>query len=298
VIRSVSSAFLFLCLCSLTTFAQSDSRVDLFGGYSYLSADTNGLTSRQSANGFEASASVNLKKWIAAEGDVSGYFKTYNIDLTSLGLGTVDVGVHDWAFAGGPRFKYRPVFAHALIGVDRLTFSAEGVSVSQNAFAAAFGGGLQWKFTTHWGIRGSGDYVLTRHNIFGGDRFTQNNFRASVGLVYSFGSLGGTHHAKSTPETVAVPAPNAASSALAITRLGLRATTEDGGAKVVEVAPTSLAEQAGLKPGDVINRLDDAPVRSAAELSTMLSGKAAGAQIRLGYMVRGLWQSEKTLTLP
>jgi len=75
-------------------------------------------------------------------------------------------------------------------------------------------------------------------------------------------------------------------------------TITDAGAKVVEVAPTSLADQAGLKPGDVINRLDDAPVRSAAELTTMLSAKPSKAQIRLGYLVRGLWQSEKVLTLP
>ena len=30
----------------------------------------------------------------------------------------------------------------------------------------------------------------------------------------------------------------------------------------------------------------------------MLSAKPSGAQIRLGYLVRGLWQSEKVLTLP
>ena len=32
-----------------------------------------------------------------------------------------------------------------------------------------------------------GNYVLSRHSIFTGQTYTQNNFRASVGIVYRFG---------------------------------------------------------------------------------------------------------------
>src|ERR1700691_3659321 len=51
------------------------SRADLFAGYSYVNIDTNGLTSRQNANGWEAAVSGNFNKWFAVEGDVSGYYK-------------------------------------------------------------------------------------------------------------------------------------------------------------------------------------------------------------------------------
>lgn len=63
---------LFFCVAvSGLTFGQ-DSRADLFGGYSYLNIDTNHLSSRQNANGWEASIAGNFSKWFAAEAAVSG----------------------------------------------------------------------------------------------------------------------------------------------------------------------------------------------------------------------------------
>ena len=60
-------------------------RADLYGGYSYVNIDTNGLTSRQNANGWEASVSGNFNKWFAVEGDVRGYYKSYSISLPGVG---------------------------------------------------------------------------------------------------------------------------------------------------------------------------------------------------------------------
>ncbi len=171
-------------------FGQGVPRAEIFGGYSYLNVDTNGLTSRQSFNGWESSVSGNFNKWLAAEANVSGYYKTYNVDLGSLLPGAVlNVSVHDYGFLGGPRINVRPVFFHALLGVDRLTASALGFSASQNSFAAAFGGGGQWKVSPQWAVRTSADYVLTRHNTFGGPRVTQNNIRVSAGVVFRFGRV-------------------------------------------------------------------------------------------------------------
>src|SRR6266568_4383761 len=171
--------FLLFAMLCISASAQEFRRADVFAGYSYANIDTNGLTSRQSLNGWEVSASVNANKWLAGEADVGGYYKNYNI----AGIG---VGIHDYAFLAGPRLNYRPVFVHALFGLDRLTGSVFGLSASQNSFAAAAGGGLQVKIAPQWSARISADYVHTQHNIFGGAGVTQNSVRASVGVVYSF----------------------------------------------------------------------------------------------------------------
>src|ERR1700693_2296045 len=121
-------AFLLLCLFAFGTaaFAQDYPKAEVFGGYSFLNVDTNGLTSRQNLNGWEAAVSGNVNKWYAAEFDVSGYYKTYGVDLTSLGLGTLNVKVDDYSYLGGLRVNLRPVFFHALLGGDHLTGSALG----------------------------------------------------------------------------------------------------------------------------------------------------------------------------
>jgi S1-C subfamily serine protease len=51
-----------------------------------------------------------------------------------------------------------------------------------------------------------------------------------------------------------------------IPALGLKAASrETGGAEIVEVAPGSTAELAGLHVGDVINVADGKPIRAALE---------------------------------
>lgn len=158
-------------------------RAELAGGYSFLSVDTNGATSRQNFNGWEASGMLNLHKWLGVEGDLSGYYK---------GLGTVgglDVNAHDYLFAGGPRINLRPLFFHALFGADHASTSTSGtgstVSVSQNAFAAVLGGGIEWKIARQWAFRPSLDYVITRHGA--PTAATQNDLRFGVGIAYAFG---------------------------------------------------------------------------------------------------------------
>ncbi len=149
-----------ICLLVSSFAFGQDSRADLFGGYSYLNIDTNGLSSRQSANGWEASISGNFNKWFAVEGDVSGYYKSYSVNLESIGLGVVDVKVTDYSYAGGPRINLRPFFIHALFGGDHLAGSALGFSRSQDSLAG-LAGGVQWKVSGPWSVRASADYAFT-----------------------------------------------------------------------------------------------------------------------------------------
>jgi opacity protein-like surface antigen len=280
-----------LCCCS-SSHAQDVPRAEIFGGYSYLNIDTNGLSSRQSANGWEASVAGNFNRWFALEGDVSGYYKTYAVDLSDLDLGVIDVNVHDYGFVGGPRINFRPFFVHALVGLDRLTGSALGFSASQNSFAGAFGGGIQWPVAQHWAVRGSADYVLTQHNIFGGPSFTQNNFRASAGIVFTFGgtresSARTSDHPERTPRA-ATGCEVSGEAAL----LGVVGCSDDNGVKVTSVLPGSPASQAGISSGDTITDIDGRPVRSSRDIEAAIAANTSGT-IKIRYMIRGAWLTER-----
>ena len=294
------SAFLFCAAVSSFAFGQ-DSRADLFGGYSYVNIDTNGLSSRQNANGWEASVSGNFNKWFAVEADVNGYYK--NI---------LGVSVSDYSYVAGPRFNFKPLFLHALIGGDSLRGSASGSTASQSGQAGAFGGGVQWRFSKRLSFRASADYVFTRHNILGGPSVTQNNVRASVGIVYSFGLKNASEgpvsapppSAKPEPRPVAPPPPPTVQpshhrgAAMQVAVLGLAVVPRGSeGAEIVEVVRGSVAGWAGLQPGDVINGIDGKTIRTPMELAAELSDRGAGEKIRLAYMVRGYWQTETTLVL-
>src|SRR5450759_633624 len=107
-------AFLLLCLFAfgIAAFAQDYPRAEVFGGYSYVNIDTNGLTLRQNANGWEAAVSGNFNKWFAVEGDVSGYYKSYGINLESPSSSCVYFGacaatlkITDYSYAAGPRIN-------------------------------------------------------------------------------------------------------------------------------------------------------------------------------------------------
>jgi len=159
---------------------------DVFFGFSYASADFNGLIPRQNMIGFESSSAVAFKKWtntkLSAEGTANGFYDTQNTYWASL---------HNYTFAGGLRVDSGPVFVHCLVGVSHLTASstAYDISLSQNALAMIIGGGFQVKVAGPLAFRTSVDYVMTRHDVFAPD--TQNNFRISAGLVFRIGGSGG-----------------------------------------------------------------------------------------------------------
>jgi Do/DeqQ family serine protease len=56
------------------------------------------------------------------------------------------------------------------------------------------------------------------------------------------------------------------------------------GAYVAEVSPNSAAEKAGIKPGDVITGINDATVKSVAELQEQVSRYSPGDKITVQYI--------------
>ncbi len=267
----------------------------MFGGYSFLSVGNKDLSSRQSLNGWEASASGNLTKWFAVEGDVSGHYKTVTVSGVS---GTVS----DYTYAGGPRINFKPVFAHVLVGGDRVSASAFGFTASHDGLSVAAGGGLEYGFSTHLSARVSADYVMNRHNVSvpGVPSMTEtlNNVRVSAGIVYSFG--GTRHDAKAAKVAKAQPAetPNTNPQFVTLPALGVVVSLGSSeGAEITEVAPGGAAAAAGLQPGDVINSVDGKHVKNPAELASELSSRTAGDKVQLGYLHRGAWDLKTAATL-
>ena len=164
----------------------------VYFGYSYLNFSTSGLTDkRQHASGWDASVSSNFNEWFALELDISGHYKNYDY-FTGGALGLpqfVTVAAYrEYSYLAGPRINYGPVYVHTLFGGDHLSGSALGTSSAQTGFAGALGGGIQYPVNELIAFRAGVDYMFSTHNIANGSSATNNNFRASLGIVFNLGN--------------------------------------------------------------------------------------------------------------
>lgn len=145
--------------------------------------------------GADAALFVNANSWLAVGADFMANFGSHSVPV--LFGNSADVDSQRYVYVFGPRVtiwcnpQFR-VFAEALAGgvhanadvtLNRRFFSSPSASASEDGFATAIGGGFDWRFTNHlsWQVV-EADYVGTS---LGSD--WQNNFRASTGIVYSFG---------------------------------------------------------------------------------------------------------------
>jgi hypothetical protein len=154
--------------------AQDTPKAELSASYSFLREGGNdGVNS----NGGSISVAGNLNRWAGLVGD----FGAYHAAPFGAGLNT-------YTFLVGPRFTYRKPagiqpFVQILVGGAHLTASAGGVSDAISGFAYSTGGGVDLGFSKRIAIRPQIDYIGIRSN---GN--TLNNVRASVGVVFRFGS--------------------------------------------------------------------------------------------------------------
>jgi opacity protein-like surface antigen len=168
-------------------------KVEIFGGYSYLRADDCDDNSGPNCDGgidlqgFNVSFNQNFTKWIGLKTDISGHYG----DVTLI-PGSPKADLNAYLFLVGPQVTFpkfervRP-FAHVLFGVTRVSLTQFPIggrtTIRDSAFTLAVGGGADLKLTDVVAIRlFQTDYVLTRF-----DDTTQNNFRASTGVVLRFG---------------------------------------------------------------------------------------------------------------
>lgn len=206
--RALSLSLLFLLLAFASTVqAQDIPKYQVFVGPSYAYED---LTNIKNINGigWHASLDGTANNWISAVFDFSGYYSSPKVKIPGLSA-SVPIDSSTYLYLFGPRFTYRrwerlTPFAEGLVGVADIRFTASSVgltnAVSSTAFAAAFGGGADYTVKSWLAIRLiEADYVVTRSREiavdsttgqvgFSGQRRTQNNARASVGIVLRFGN--------------------------------------------------------------------------------------------------------------
>jgi opacity protein-like surface antigen len=163
---------------SAVSFAQDFTKAEVFGGYQYTRINPGQGVDGDNFNGWDAAVQYNWTKTIGLKADFSGAYKSVN-----------DISLRQYHYLFGPVFSARSekstFFVHALFGGAHATADTGTTlfgSVSDSAFAMAFGGGYDYNFNKNFGVRlGQFDYLPTR---FGGE--TQNNFRYSTGVVIRF----------------------------------------------------------------------------------------------------------------
>src|ERR1700682_2547598 len=148
---------------------ENETRATVFGGYSYLRNNNN------SFNGWEGQGTLNLNRYLGVTADVSGASLTpFSFSALGFSAGTYQ---HLNSYLFGPTVTASvgrsSVFAHALFGEARSSLGAGvgipiigGISTgitSANAFAMAFGGGIDIGMTRHLAIRAvQVDYLRTQ----------------------------------------------------------------------------------------------------------------------------------------
>jgi opacity protein-like surface antigen len=188
-VKVVVSLLAFLSFCGAAARAQEYSKLDLFGGYSYVRANPSGSTVLPSfnMNGGEASLAYNRNSWLSGVADFGGY-RTSRLISGEPG----DFKGNMWTYLFGPRISYRHLgrttpFAQTLFGIARATSDTFLVG-NQTDFAMTVGGGFDYRLSHCLSVRPiQADYLLTRFKEFeASGRPTQNNVRLSTGLVLHF----------------------------------------------------------------------------------------------------------------
>lgn len=275
-----------------------------------------------SFHGWNAAAEVNVNRWLGVKADFGGHYgklltvsEPIQAGIDALGVTNFPPTIRSYSFLFGPVFSYRKgrmkPFAHALFGVNRASTGDIGLgtlaglplpgggtipptfSFSDDAFAMAFGGGLDVRMTDRFHVRvGQMDYVYTGHDFtFGapGVAAHQNNVRFSAGIVIMLG-------AKKTPEASPAAQPPQVAQGIEISSLGATGITANRGIELVTVPSGSPAAKAGMQPRDVVVAIDDQPVRTPEELQSALAAKTPGSA-KITYMIRGMWKAEKVIEL-
>jgi hypothetical protein len=203
--RALCLSLLFLLFASVIK-AQETPQYEVFVGPSYAREDATNIKFINGI-GWHASLDGTANNWLSAVFDFSGYYSSPKVNLVGLS-NPLPIDSSNYLYLFGPRFTYRKwqrltPFAEGLVGVSNFRFTASSVgltnAVSSTTFAAAFGGGADYVVKDWLAIRLiEADYVVTRFRelsvdqttgqvSFNGPRRTQNNARASAGIVLRFG---------------------------------------------------------------------------------------------------------------
>jgi opacity protein-like surface antigen len=175
-----------LLMCSPASKCQDRPKSEATMSYSYMrgyAADNGGT---YNMGGASASFAINLKPWLGLVQDYGGY------SFTGLGYG---LGSTMYTYLYGPRFSLRrserrwTPFGQVLLGASHINVKGSGFTATENSFAVAAGGGVDFALSRHFSVRvAQVEYLRTRFESVNGTQVTQNNFRFSAGLVVRLGT--------------------------------------------------------------------------------------------------------------
>ena len=196
--RKLFMAALLIAATAPFTFAQTGddyNKVDVGVLYSHNRIDTgindpneNFLDEREGFHGVEAFVKGNVSRYVGLKGAYSFHRKSFDI-VGNTPATTFDVDADLHQFLGGVEIKdntretkVKP-FAHVLAGVAHARADIESVtdfSESETGFAAAIGGGIDFKLSDRVDLRAiQFDYNPNRDN-----GQTSHNFRIGIGLIF------------------------------------------------------------------------------------------------------------------
>jgi len=150
--------------------------------YSWLHVNSANDDRQRTGNGGSGYFVYNLNRMVGLVGDFGGYANTRTgIDLKAL------------TYLFGPRFTWRhsrlnPYVQFLFGGISVWNDPAGAPSTSQNAFATAAGGGLDYNLNRRISIKPiQVEYVMTQIDSTRGFGSHQNDVRYSAGVVLKFG---------------------------------------------------------------------------------------------------------------
>jgi opacity protein-like surface antigen len=172
--RSLLVVGMLLFVVAGSAVAQDYPKGEAAGNYTYIRINPGSGVSHIDCHGGGGSGAYSLNNYLGVVGEFSGCKWT--------GIG--GASVHTFTYLFGPRVTYRGYgrlepFGEALFGGAHI-----GGDASDNAFAMALGGGVDYKWKRNVAIRFvQADYLYTKF----GSNTHQNNFRLQAGIVYRFG---------------------------------------------------------------------------------------------------------------
>ena len=149
--------------------------------YSGLHVNSANYDYQRTGNGGSGYFEYNINKVVGLVADFGGYANTRK---------GIDNKLMTYLF--GPRFNWRhsrlTPYAQFLFGGSYMWASPTKDTVTQNAFATAAGGGLDYQLTKHIALKPiQVEYVMTQLDSKNGFGSHQNDIRYSAGVAFRFG---------------------------------------------------------------------------------------------------------------
>jgi opacity protein-like surface antigen len=179
-VRKIAGILLGILLAAGMTQAQIPTSGNIFVGYSFSQAESSPTVN---LNGWEASLEGKFLPWIGIVGDVGATYGTSMVTFPCppnvFRCGTVDVKRYTYLF--GPRVsvpvgRFTP-FAQFLVGAAHIN----SFGSTDNSFATALGGGIDYRLIHGLAVRLQGDEIHTNFFDTG-----ENHFRFSAGIDIRF----------------------------------------------------------------------------------------------------------------